>query len=113
METITELFKTLPNLIYENELWGDEQVSLTNLEILNRNEFFSQRYYGNIGARTNVQKISIIFFGNDDISMRSFSPIFDYDGDSNIMHEYHPMLVPGRDRKIRVGQENYKKWVSA
>ena len=44
---------------------GDEVVRLNDLEILNRNEFFAQRYQ----ARTNVKKMSIVFYGDDKLQV--------------------------------------------
>ena len=44
---------------------GDDIIKLNDLEILNRNEFFAQRY----GARTNVKKMSIVFYGEDKLQV--------------------------------------------
>lgn len=67
--------------------FSNERITMKSLEVMNRNEFFAQRY----GSRNNVEKISIIFYGSDALAMRSFG--VDYDEPSQVSH-YVPMLIP-------------------
>ena len=85
----TELLTQLNRELNDIELVGEGSVNLEDLELLNRNEFFAQRY----GSRSSVPKISIIFRGDDDYKsneggMRNINPIFDIYGDSRFVNVF-------------------------
>ena len=86
---------------------GADMIDLSQLELLNRNEFFAKRYL----TRSNAKKLSIIFRGDDtvishasdfDYEARGIRPDFEekrgrsgFDSKEELKADFEPLIIPG------------------